>query len=155
MLRMETENINRVKHMLWLLMDRHVHRYLLVNTVGREDGGEKAEHHLQMSYIYVASRMGTPIDLASRITYNWSSDSGTVYNAMLYKHIHDSTQELTGYMDEVIGFPLEEGVRPDYNDLAPKFFNEFIRIADKAFAEVEDGIESTKFRHVSRHLLED
>jgi len=151
MLRME--NINRVKHMLWLLMDRHVHRYLLVNTVGRENGAEKAEHHLQMSYIYVASRMGTSIDLASRISYNWSYKGGTVYNSMLYKHIHDSTQELTNYMDEVIGFPLEEGVRPDYNELSIKFFNEFIRIADKAFAEVEDDIDPTKFRHVSGHLL--
>lgn len=137
--------------MLWLLMDRHVHRYLLVNTRGREDGGEKAEHHIRMSYIYVASRMGTPIDLAARITFKRAG----LYEETLYKHIHDRTQVLTSHMDEVIDFPLEEGVRPDYATLAPKFFNEFIRIADEAFAEVEDVIEPTKFRHISAHLLED
>mgnify|MGYP000362438003 CR=1 FL=1 len=128
-------------------MDRHVHRYLLVNTRGREDGGEKAEHHIQMSYIYVASRMGTSIELASRITFK------SAFSELLYKHIHDRTQVLTSHMDTVIGFPLEEGVRPDYSELAPLFFKEFIRIADEAFEEVEDRIEETKLRHVSAHLL--
>ena len=149
MLRMETENIQRINHMLWLLMDRHVRRYLLVNTRGREDGGEKAEHHIRMSYIYVASRMGTSIDLAPRITFKRAG----LYSETLYKHIHDRTQVLTNHMDEVIGFPLEEGVRPNYPELAPLFFKEFIRIADEAFEEVEADIEETKFRHISAHLL--
>ena len=130
----ELHDKNRIKHMLWLLMDRHVRRYLLVNTRGREDGAEKAEHHIRMSYIYVASKMGTSIDLAPRITFKRAG----LYEETLYKHIHDRTQVLTSHMDEVIGFPLEEGVRPDYQTLAPLFFNEFIRIADEAFEEVED-----------------
>lgn len=133
--------------MLWLMMSRHIRRYLLVNTKGREDGAEKAEHHIQMSYIYVASRMGVSVENAARIQFS------SVFSENLYRYIHDSTQALTSHMDEVIGFPLEEGVRPDYDTLAPLFFKEFIRIADEAFARVESDINETRFRHISAHLL--
>jgi hypothetical protein len=153
MLRMNNEK--RINHLLWLLMERPIHRYLMSNAEGRLDGAEKAEQHIQMSYIYVASRMGTPIDLAPRIRYNWYAKDGTEYEAFLYKHIHDETAEnLTDYMDEVIGFPITG--RPDYNDLAPKFFKEFLRIADKAYEEVKDDIQTEDLgRWTSEHLDEE
>lgn len=150
MLRMNNET--RIQHLLWLLMEHPIHRYLMSNAEGRLDGSEKAEQHIQMSYIYVASRQGTPIDCAPRIEYNWSFKDGPVYTEFLYKKIHDATAEgLTDYMDEVIGFPITG--RPEYNTLAPKFFKEFIRLADEAYAEVEaDIVEVGHDRFVSSHL---
>ncbi len=76
-------------------------------------------------------------------------DDGWVeYGTMVYTYIHDATQKLTDYMDEVIGFPLENK-RPDYDTLAPKFFEEFIRLADLEWDRIvaERGINPLKARH--------
>lgn len=123
-------NEERINHLLWLLMKRAIYRYLMVNTEGRLDGSEKADRHVELSYIYVASRRGVSIGSARL------EEHGENYN-LLYSHIHDATRELTDYMDEVIGFPITG--RPDYDDLAPKFFKEFIRLADEAYDKTEQG----------------
>jgi hypothetical protein len=141
---MITNDTDRINHLLWLLMKFDIHRYLMSNADGRWDGAEKAERHINLSYIYVASRHGTPIDLAARIRF------GEGIGKMLYSHIHDGTTPLTDYMDEVIGFPLEG--RPEYDELAPKFFKEFIRLADIAYAEVENKIIDTGDQYKSAHL---
>jgi len=121
------------------MMDFHIHRYLMVNTIGRLDGSEKADQHLRLSYIYVANRVGlVNPDGAFRVEVN------NTHGKMAWRIVHDATQELTDYMDEVIGFPLEEGVRPDYDELAPKFFDEFIRLADEAWDKIEDDIDWEK-----------
>lgn len=127
---MNTEQ--RLKHTLYMLMSFPIHRYLMANTAGREDGSEKASVHVRLTYIYVASRMGIvdPDDAPRVMTKDKTHDDGWVqYGDMVYSKIHDATQELTDYMDEVIGFPVDDS-RPDYDTLAPKFFEEFIRLAD-------------------------
>jgi len=48
----------------------------------------------------------------------------------LFGRLHTKTQELTDYMDEVIGFPLNS--IPDYDDMSKKFFAEFIRLVEFA-----------------------
>ena len=136
----------RTTHLLWLLMKFDIHRYLMSNADGRWDGSEKATRHVNLSHTYVASRHGTSQEAAGRIRYISHGE----YEEMLYTHIHDHTQELTGSMDEVIGFPIEG--RPDYDTLAPKFFKEFIRLADEAYAEVEEDIIDTGDRYLSGHL---
>jgi len=146
---MNTEQ--RLKHALYMLMSFPIHRYLMANTAGREDGNEKATAHLRLSFIYVASRMGiVDVDGASRVMAgDKTHDNGWVeHGTMAYTYIHDATQELTGYMDEVIGFPLEDN-RPDYDTLAPKFFEEFIRLADLEWNSIVDdrGIKPLRERH--------
>ena len=42
-------------------------------------------------------------------------------------------QELTGYLDREIGFPLESD-EPDYDKLAKKFFDKFFAIAEDVFS---------------------
>jgi hypothetical protein len=146
---MDTEQ--RLKHALYMLMSFPIHRYLMANTAGRLDGYEKAETHLRLSYIYVASQMGiVDSDGATRVMAGAKThDDGWVQHGdMVYTYIHDATQELTDYMDEVIGFPIED-TRPDYDTLAPKFFEEFIRLADLEWDKLvtERGIEPLPDRH--------
>ncbi|MGO1603238.1 MULTISPECIES: hypothetical protein [Halomonas] len=47
-----------------------------------------------------------------------------------YQAVHTHTQTLTDYLDEVIGFPLEN--TPDYDTLVPLFFEQFHRLALEA-----------------------
>jgi hypothetical protein len=146
---MNTEK--RLKHALYMLMSFPIHRYLMSNTAGRLDGSEKASVHLRLTNIYVASRMGiVDADGATRVTAgDKTHDDGWVeHGTMVYTYIHDATQKLTDYMDEVIGFPLEDK-RPDYDTLAPKFFEEFIRLADLEWDKIvaERGITPLRERH--------
>lgn len=146
---MDTEQ--RLKHALYMLMSFPIHRYLMANTTGRLDGAEKADVHLRLSYIYIASQMGiVDPDGATRVMVGAKThDDGWVqHGTMAYTYIHDATQELTDYMDEVIGFPIDD-TRPDYDTLAPKFFEEFIRLADLEWDKLvtERGIEPLSDRH--------
>lgn len=93
-------------------------RYLISNTDGRLDGAEKALRHLEMSYFYVAAIKGVDTETV-RLDHHDE-----------YMAVHDTTQELTDNLDEAIGFPLRG--RPDYDDLAPKFFEQFHALAMKA-----------------------
>ena len=122
-----SEDKKRIKHLLWLMMEFSINRYLMANTKGRESGGEKADNHINLSMIYVASVKFCDVDDAGQ----FSSEKG---RHLLYMTVHNKTQELTDFMDEFIGFPLED-TRPDYETLAPKFFEEFIRLADLAIEE--------------------
>ena len=147
---MSTEQ--RLKHALYMLMSFPIHRYLMANTAGRLDGNEKADVHLRLSNIYVASQMGIVdsdgakrVMVGSKIHENGWEEHGT----MAYTYIHDATQKLTDYMDEVIGFPIDDS-RPDYDALAPKFFEEFIRLADLEWERIvtEHGIKPLRDRHL-------
>ena len=113
-----TEKMSRLRHTLYLLMEFEIVRYLMCNADGREDGAEKALRHDNLCRIYLASVFGCSVDDARSLR-------GAEYDA-----VHERTQELTGYMDEVIGFPLKG--RPDYDILQPKFFSSFVRLADEA-----------------------
>lgn len=118
----------RVEHLLWLMMEDHIHRYLMANAEGRCDGYAKAMHHIELCKIYVASVRMCEVDNAGR--EHVDADDWT----LLYSVIHDASQDLTSFMDEVIGFPITG--RPDYEVLAPKFFKEFVRLADEKMLEL-------------------
>jgi hypothetical protein len=107
------------KHLLWLLMEHGIFRYLLSNTRGRLNGSEKAEQHLNLSAIFVAAKKMCSIDKAK------SYDECMI--------VHDATQKLTGYLDTEIGFPIDEDDDIDYDKLSRKFFDKFIALADEAY----------------------
>lgn len=104
-----------LKHALWLASSFTVHRYLMSNAEGRWSGAEKATCHDELCRLYVAVFRGVEVDhVRIGLEADWMA-------------VHDATQELTDHMDVVIGFPLK-GV-PDYEALAPKFFDHFHRLA--------------------------
>jgi len=108
------------RHLLWMLMEFSIARYLLANTHGRLDGFEKAERHIDLAAIFIASKRFCSIDKAK-------SDE----KLML---IHDASRELTDHLDTEIGFPIHE--RPDdYDELSRKFFDRFLELAEKAWAK--------------------
>lgn len=106
-----------------------VHRYLMCNSAGRLDGAEKALRHAELCRFYLAVVYGT----------HDPDRAGGEYPDE-YERVHDATQALTDYMDEAIGFPIEG--RPDYDKLAPAFFERFHALAMQALtanAEVKGG----------------
>lgn len=103
------------KHLLWLLMSHHIHRYLIANTDGRLDYHQKAEQHIILCKIFLAGHFMCEID-----------EAGMLYPDE-FEVVHDDTQELTGYMDVKIGFPHQG--RPDYGKLKPLFFDKFYELA--------------------------
>lgn len=105
-----------------LHLDHAMHRYLISNTAGRLDGGEKAQRHIELCTFYVAAVRGVnDLDMVRRGRDGHEDD---------YQAVHDTTQALTDYLDEEIGFPLES--RPDYDALVPLFFEKFHALAMKA-----------------------
>ena len=92
-------------------------RYLMSNADGREDGAKKAARHIELCSFYVAVFHGVEPDL---VIGDYPDD---------FDAVHEATQELTSYLDERIGFPLKG--RPDYDLLAPLFFEQFYAIAMK------------------------
>jgi hypothetical protein len=109
------------RHLLWMLMEHSIHRYLLSNTKGRLNGFEKAEQHLAMSAIFVAAKKRCEVDQAKRHK-EWMI-------------VHDATQKLTGYLDTEIGFPIDETDEIYYDKLSRKFFDKFIALAEEAYGE--------------------
>ncbi len=99
----------------WLSLQHAVVRYLMSNSAGRLDGAEKALRHTELCTFYVAAVRGVELDRVRRL------------HEEDYQRVHEQTQQLTDYLDEVIGFPLV-GV-PDYDQLAPLFFSHFHELA--------------------------
>ena len=104
------------RHLLWLLMEHSIGRYLLSNTYGRINGYEKAERHIELSAIFIASKLLCSLDSAKG-------------DEKLLK-IHDATRELTDNLDSEIRLPLDDS-EYDHNDLARKFFDRFLELAEK------------------------
>ena len=90
------------------------------NADGRLDGAEKAHRHMNLCYFYVAVVRGREED-------DLEVQCGDDFDA-----VHDKTQDLTSFMDEEIGFPLTG--TPDYEKLAPLFFDKFHQLALDALA---------------------
>jgi hypothetical protein len=107
----------RFRHACWISMQHHVYRYLMNNAEGRWDGALKAHNHIELCCFIIAAWTGEERDSVNTIH-------------PLFHAVHEGTQELTGYLDEVIGFPLTG--KPDYKYLAPKFFDVFYRMALEA-----------------------
>lgn len=111
----QTDDAKRFKHACWLNMQHAIHRYLMSNAEGRWDGAEKATRHIELCKFMVAVlRNGDP----ETIRREFESE---------YQAVHEKTQELTSYLDEQIGFPISG--RPDYEKLAPLFFENFFDLA--------------------------
>jgi hypothetical protein len=85
-------------------------RYLMSNADGRWDGAEKAQRHIELCEFYLNC---------------FGIDKIDEYEA--FEAVHDATQELTDNLDTMIGFPLKG--RPNYDELEPKFFDIFHKIA--------------------------
>lgn len=115
---MKTNLANQNRHLLWMLMEFSIGRYLLSNTHGRLNGFEKAERHIELCAIFIAAKTFSNIDSAK-----------SHEDLML---IHDATQKLTGNLDKEIGFPIDEQPE-DYDELARNFFNKFINLAEDAW----------------------
>lgn len=103
------------KQALFVGMERDCLHYLMANAHGRRDGALKAHQHMELCKFLVAAVRGCDPDLVRR------------YHEDDYDAVHDGTQALTSYLDDVIGFPLDS--RPDYDDLVPKFFDRFFNLA--------------------------
>ncbi len=104
---------------LWINTRFLITRYLMSNAHGRWNGAEKAEVHMELCGIFAETLCDVP-----------SNYYQTDVLSKPYKLIHEKTQELTGYLDTAIGFPLDSD--PDYDDLAPKFFKKFYALSRKA-----------------------
>lgn len=88
-------------------MDFDLMRYLMANTKGRLSGAEKAERHLNLCETYMKVMVG----------------NSSHHSLMMF--IHDHSQQVTGHLDEAIGFPIDDP-HPDYDRLAKKLFSKLI-----------------------------
>lgn len=98
-----------------------IHRYLMANAEGRWNGAEKAQRHREMCQFYAAVRRGQP------------DPEAVPTDDPNYRRIHSKTQQLTDRLDEAIGFPLSG--TPDYDFLAPRFFDLFHELAVQTWFE--------------------
>lgn len=113
------------KQACWLHLSHAIHRYLMSNADGRQSGAEKALRHIELCTFYVAAVRG--VDNVDHVRRGIPVDLEPDYQA-----VHKATQALTDHLDEVIGFPLKG--RPDYDALAPQFFEKFHTLAMKALS---------------------
>lgn len=118
---MKTPN-NLDKHLLWMLMDFSIVRYLIANTKGRLNGLEKSNRHKELSCIFLASKLLCSYEKAC--------------NDDRWIKIHDATSTLTDNMDKEIGFDINSEDL-DYNYLSGKFFNRFLYYAEKCWEDIE------------------
>ena len=106
-----------------MLMQFSIHRCLMSNAHGRWNGAEKSQRHIELCSIYLAVLHGT------------DQESAMTDHEIQFRAVHEKTQELTDALDEEIGFPLES--RPDYDKLAPLFFDKFIELAEAAVGKAD------------------
>lgn len=110
------------KQACWLHLVFTINRYLMSCADGRQSGAEKALRHIELCRFYVAAVRG--IDDVEQVRRGDHEDD--------YQAVHEATQALTDHLDDVIGFPLK--VRPDYQALAPQFFEHFHTLAMSALS---------------------
>ena len=89
----------------------------MANTEGRLDGAEKAHRHLELCKTFIQAYFCCPEHEARRCYLDE------------YNEVHDHTQYLTDFMDEEIGFDTN---KPNYDKMAPLFFNRFIELAKQS-----------------------
>ena len=116
----------REKFMLFQSLEFEIHRYLMANTFGREDGIEKAERHMNISRILVSFILCTKyIELK---------------HFEIMHEVHDYLAEiLTDRMDEVIDFPIDRRIY-DYDEYVWKFFNVIIEHINKIEGIIKNAV---------------
>lgn len=107
-----------------VLTNHAINRYLMSNAYGRWDGAEKAHRHDELCRFHICAAFGIADPEQARFDHEEP-----------FQAVHEETQELTAYLDEAIGFPLDS--RPDYDALAPLFFEKFHAIALAAIAKTQ------------------
>lgn len=107
------------RHACWHANSLVIHRYLMSCAEGRWDGAEKAQRHAELCTFYVAAVRG--VADSAHVRRHHEGD---------YQFVHGATQALTDNLDTEIGFPLTG--RPDYDKLAPLFFERFHDLAIRA-----------------------
>lgn len=112
---LEVEKMDLFKNACRIHTGFAVNRYLMSNAAGRQCGAEKAQRHTELCSFYVATFFGGDPERVPAM------------HSEAYRAVHSATQALTDYLDERIGFPLNS--RPDYEQLAPAFFEEFHSLA--------------------------
>ncbi len=113
------------RHALWLLTEDTIHQYLMSNAKGRWDGAQKAQAHITLCCFFIA------VERRCRV------EDVRVQHEATYQAVHRATQMLTDNLDEEIGFPLEEA--PDYDRLAPLFFDRFEVLATQALRRLSSS----------------
>lgn len=104
---------NREKYLLKKLLMYDINRYIMVNSHGRLDGFEKAQHHIKISEI-----------LTDFILYGF--DDFKQYREYLLVHDY-LADNLTSKMDEVIGFPIDRKLYgEDITKYSERFFDKLI-----------------------------
>lgn len=112
---------NSERNLLYILLEHPINRYLM--SVIRLDGMEKSSVHIYMCRIMIAYYLEVELNKVSVIH-------------PLFDELHEGTRELTDYLDETIGLPLD-GSRPDYDKLVPLFFDKFINLSMKVLNEAK------------------
>ena len=110
-----------LKRSIYLHLDSTIGRYLIVCTPGRENGYELAECHIEMCKFIIEVVKG----------------KDTAYGD-LFRDVHCKTQELTGFLDKEIGFPITDEEIPDYETLKPLFFKRFYKLAIEAIRDYKE-----------------
>lgn len=109
----------REKHLLWMILEFPITRYIMSNEVGRIDGAERADQH-----IYI-----------SKIISHFLSGKGGCYTIRGindeyppgWKEIHDRIAiNITDKMDETIGFVIDRALRADERKRCAKNLFELI-----------------------------
>lgn len=110
----------RFRHTCWMGMEFDIHRYLMANAEGRQDGAEKAFNHIRLCCFMISAYTLDPKDAVNS-------------SHPLFKAVHTGTQVLTDFLDDEIGFPVRG--EPKYDELAVKFFDRFFVLSIKAMKE--------------------
>ena len=110
----------REKHLLWIILNFDIHRYILANSFERNDGAEKADRHIKISkmichYIMSDGGLYTIRNIEDEYPVGWQD-------------IHDYLADiLTDRLDETIGMVLSRRMTHDeQDDCVRKFFDVII-----------------------------
>ena len=123
-----------VRRALWLLMEKDIRLYLMANTEGRYDNINKATLHATMCENWCKVVLG--IDKYPSSDESFASHGEA--NIQVLRRIHDETRMVTSYLDTEIGFPIYDR-NPDYDALAPLFFEKFLDVCESAMASQWGG----------------
>jgi len=121
---MELIFTDREKFLFKLALDRTAFHYIRACTYICADGYAKAENHLEISKHIVEFFTLRP--------FNRRTD----FEAQMY--VHDELQDLTDYLDERIGLPLN---KPIYGDAWQPFVDKFLDEVIGFFPRLKDQIE--------------
>lgn len=106
-----------LRHAMYMHTERAIHRYLLVHTPGRADGGEKATRHMEITKAVVGTLLGIEEEMVAKEAYNATMDT------------HDATQELTAHLQTCINMPLDiHSSVLDFDKFGQLFFDKFLEI---------------------------